>query len=153
MQHWKLNCFSTIYFRRNEVILHTFSEIFKRHYINLTSRAPIPFTTVSKSTLRPTQPPIQCVTEDLSLGVKRLGREVDHSPASSAEVKECVELYLHSPSTHLLRGSQLEAQGQIYLYLTHLSLVTDRMFLNNRIFSRNISRFVSLLASWQNHYF
>jgi hypothetical protein len=24
-------------------------------------------------------------------------RKVDHSPPSSAEVKECVELYLHSP--------------------------------------------------------
>jgi hypothetical protein len=30
-------------------------------------------------------------------GVKRLGREADHSPPSSAEVKEWVELYLHSP--------------------------------------------------------
>jgi hypothetical protein len=27
--------------------------------------------------------------------VKRLGYEADHSPPSSAEVKECVELYLH----------------------------------------------------------
>jgi hypothetical protein len=32
-----------------------------------------------------------------SLGVKRLGREVDHSTPSSAEVKEWVELYFHSP--------------------------------------------------------
>jgi hypothetical protein len=31
------------------------------------------------------------------LGVKRPGREADHSPPSSAEVKECMELYLHSP--------------------------------------------------------
>jgi hypothetical protein len=36
-------------------------------------------------------------TKALSLGVKRPGREGDHSPPSSAEVKECVELYLHSP--------------------------------------------------------
>jgi hypothetical protein len=27
--------------------------------------------------------------------VKRPGHEADHSPPSSAEVKECVELYLH----------------------------------------------------------
>jgi hypothetical protein len=27
------------------------------------------------------------------------GREADHSPLSSAEVKEWVELYLHSPNT------------------------------------------------------
>jgi hypothetical protein len=36
-------------------------------------------------------------TGALSLRVKRPGREADHSPPSSAEVKECVELYLHSP--------------------------------------------------------
>jgi hypothetical protein len=29
--------------------------------------------------------------------VKRLAREADHSPPSIAEVKECVEIYLHSP--------------------------------------------------------
>jgi hypothetical protein len=48
-------------------------------------------------TLGPTQPPIECVPGDLSLVVKRPGREADHSPPSSAEVKEYVELYLHSP--------------------------------------------------------
>jgi hypothetical protein len=30
------------------------------------------------------------------VGVKWPGREADHSPPSSSEVKECVELYLHS---------------------------------------------------------
>jgi hypothetical protein len=45
----------------------------------------------------PTQPPLQWVAGALSLGVKRPEREADHSPPSSAEVKECVELYLHSP--------------------------------------------------------
>jgi hypothetical protein len=35
--------------------------------------------------------------EALSLGIKRPGREADHSSPSSAEVKECVELCLHSP--------------------------------------------------------
>jgi hypothetical protein len=34
-----------------------------------------------------TQPPIQWVPGALSLGVKRKGREADHSPPSSAEVK------------------------------------------------------------------
>jgi hypothetical protein len=46
--------------------------------------------------LGPTQPPIQWVPGALSLGVKRSGREVGHSPQSGSEVKECVELYLHS---------------------------------------------------------
>jgi hypothetical protein len=44
-------------------------------------------------------PPIEWVIGALSLWVKRLGREADHSPPSRAEVKECVELYLHSPNT------------------------------------------------------
>jgi hypothetical protein len=53
----------------------------------------------------------------LSLGVKRPGREADHSPYS-AEVKEYVELYLYSPNTPSWRGAQLKkAQGQLYLYL------------------------------------
>jgi hypothetical protein len=37
--------------------------------------------------LGPTQPPIQWVPGALSLGVKWPGREADHSPPSSAEVK------------------------------------------------------------------
>jgi hypothetical protein len=35
--------------------------------------------------------------QGLSLGVKRLEREADHSPPSNADVKECLDLYLHSP--------------------------------------------------------
>jgi hypothetical protein len=41
--------------------------------------------------------PVQWAPGALSLGVKRSGREADHSLPSSAEVKECVDLYLHSP--------------------------------------------------------
>ena len=41
-------------------------------------------------------------TGSLSRGVKRPGRGVNHPPASSAEVKERVELYLHSLSWSLL---------------------------------------------------
>jgi hypothetical protein len=44
-------------------------------------------------------------------------READHSSPSSAEVKEWVELYLHSLSTPSWRGAQLGgAQGELYLY-------------------------------------
>jgi hypothetical protein len=65
-----------------------------------------------------TQPPIQWVPGAISLGVKRPGREADHSPPSSAEVKECVELYLHSSDTPSWRGAHLKkAKGQLYLYL------------------------------------
>jgi hypothetical protein len=40
------------------------------------------FTIMSGSALGPTQPPIQWVLGALSLGVKRPGREADHSPPS-----------------------------------------------------------------------
>jgi hypothetical protein len=45
------------------------------------------FTTTSRTALGPTQPPLQWVPGALSVGVKRPGREADHSPPSSAEVK------------------------------------------------------------------
>jgi hypothetical protein len=45
-------------------------------------------TTASRMALGTPQPLIQWVTGALSLGVKWLGREADHSPLSSAEAKE-----------------------------------------------------------------
>jgi hypothetical protein len=41
---------------------------------------------------------LRSLTKDiLSLGVKRPECEADHSTPSSAEVKDCVDIYLHSP--------------------------------------------------------
>jgi hypothetical protein len=83
------------------------------------------FTTASRTALGPTQPPIQWVPGAHSLGVKRPGREADHSPPSSAEVKECVELYLHSPNTPSWRGAQLKHRDTLpYLYL-YVGLLFD----------------------------
>jgi hypothetical protein len=48
-------------------------------------------------------------------GGKAAGREADHSPASSAEVKEWVELYLPSPNTPLWRGAQHRYNLTFYL--------------------------------------
>jgi hypothetical protein len=45
------------------------------------------FAAVPRLTLGPTRPPTQWVLGALSPGVKLLGREADHSPPSSAEVK------------------------------------------------------------------
>jgi hypothetical protein len=50
------------------------------------------FTTASRTVLGPT-PSYPMGTS----GVKRPGREADHSPPSSADVKECVELYPTPP--------------------------------------------------------
>jgi hypothetical protein len=58
-----------------------------------------------------------------SLGVKRPGRKTDHSPPSSAEVKD-VWSYTPLPHTPSWLGAQLKAQGQLYL------LDTKRVFVS-----------------------
>jgi hypothetical protein len=78
-----------------------------------------------------TQPPTQWVPGALSLGLKLLGREADHSRPSSAEVKKCLELHLHSPIR--LHGEMLsEAQRQLYLLCTMyiLSYIMRKVFWN-----------------------
>jgi hypothetical protein len=58
------------------------------------------FTTVFRKALRPTQPPIQWLPGVLSLGVKPPGREADHSPPSSAVVKNAWS-HTSTPPTRL----------------------------------------------------
>jgi hypothetical protein len=67
-------------------------------------------TTASRTAVGPTQSPSQWVPGALSLGVKRLGREADNSPPSSTDVKEWVELYLHSTNAPSWRGAQLNCR-------------------------------------------
>jgi hypothetical protein len=74
-------------------------------------------TIASRPALGPIQHPIQCVPWTLSLGVKWPVREADHSPPSSAEVKEWMELYLHSPNTPSWRGAQLKHRDSFTFYL------------------------------------
>jgi hypothetical protein len=50
-------------------------------------------------------------------GLKRPGREADHSPPSSAEVKNAWSYTSTSPYAFMIPCS-LKAQGQLYLYLT-----------------------------------
>jgi hypothetical protein len=58
------------------------------------------FTTESITALGPTQPPIQWVPGALSLGVKRLGHEADHSSPSSSEVKNAWSYTSAPPISH-----------------------------------------------------
>jgi hypothetical protein len=51
----------------------------------------------SRPTMDPNQLPIHCVPGDLSLGVKRQGRETGHSPKISAEIKK-IRMYTSIPS-------------------------------------------------------
>jgi hypothetical protein len=60
--------------------------------------------------------------------VKWPAREADHSPPSSAEVKEWVELYLHSPNTPPWRSAQLKNSTLLYftlLFMNALNLSVD----------------------------
>jgi len=54
--------------------------------------------------------------------VKWPGREADHSPPSNAEVKELVELYLHSTNTPPKRGAQLKHRDNFTFYLFNKTL-------------------------------
>jgi hypothetical protein len=82
--------------------------------------------------LGPTQFPTQWVPGALSLGVKRLGHEADHSPPSSAEVKEWVELYLHSPNMPSWRDAHLKHRDNFtltfYLYDTWRGITSAEGF-------------------------
>jgi hypothetical protein len=51
----------------------------------------------SRPALGSTQSPIKWVPGALSPRIKRPGREADHSPPDSADVKKNVDLYIHSP--------------------------------------------------------
>jgi hypothetical protein len=64
-------------------------------------------------------------TGAISLGIKRPGREADHSPPSSAEVKEWVDLYLHSPNTSSWRGAELSTGTTLLLSSSYLTLLSN----------------------------
>jgi hypothetical protein len=79
-------------------------------------------------------------TGTFSLGVRGPRLEAYHSLPSRAEVKEYVELYLHSPIQ--LHGVVLRAQGQ--LYLSHLPSLLYDLF-DSLIY--NIARVVQEFAA------
>jgi hypothetical protein len=74
------------------------------------------FTTASRLALAPTQPPIQRLTGALSLGVKRPGRETDHSHIVPRS-KNTSSYSSIPPYTFMLWCTVKKAQGQLYLYL------------------------------------
>jgi hypothetical protein len=59
------------------------------------------------------QLPVQWVLEALSLGVKQPDHEADHSPPSSAKVRECMELYLHCPNTSSWCGAYVKHRNNL----------------------------------------
>jgi hypothetical protein len=69
------------------------------------------FATASRPALWSTQPRIQCVPWALFSGVKRMGREADHSPISSDEIKNDWT-YISTPSIRLHGLLRNKHQGQ-----------------------------------------
>jgi hypothetical protein len=68
--------------------IHLMQTHFNKSGVRIPAGVGIFLDTVSRPSLGSTQPPIQWVRGCLSLGVKRPGHEADHSPPSSAEVRE-----------------------------------------------------------------
>jgi hypothetical protein len=71
--------------------------------------------------LGPTQPSIQWVPGALSLGVKRPGREADHSPNIIPRSRMC-GVILSLPHYVLMAWCSVKAQVQLYLTLPYLTL-------------------------------
>jgi len=74
-----------------------------RGFVSHHGREILLFTTASGTDLGPTHPPIQWVLGSLSLRVKQLGREADHAPLSSAEVRNEWSHIFTSPICLLLK--------------------------------------------------
>jgi hypothetical protein len=100
-----------------------------------------------RTALGPTQPPSQWVPGALSLGVKRSGREADHSSQSSAEVKEWVGLYLHYPNTPSWRGAQLKHRD-FNFYLLHFLSKPYTGFSSAANTRNDVSGFIHGMAAW-----
>jgi hypothetical protein len=58
-------------------------------------------------------------------GVKRPGRKPDYSLPSSTEVKEWVELYIHSSNTPSCRGAYLSTETTLLFLLLSVSTVLE----------------------------
>jgi hypothetical protein len=74
------------------------------------------FITVSRTALGPTQLPIQWVPGALSLGVKRLGLETNHSSPCSAEVKNAWS-YTSTPQCFFIACCLVKHRGNFTFYL------------------------------------
>jgi hypothetical protein len=78
--------------------------------------------------LRSTQPPIQWVPGAIFTGIKRPGREVDHSPPSSAEVKK---MWIYTSTPIRLHGVVLNLKRRIFWDVSCILLHIYRRFGKN----------------------
>jgi hypothetical protein len=80
------------------------------------------FTTASRPALGPTPPPIQWVPGALSQRVKRPGREADHSPPYSAEVKN-EWIYISTPQYISIAWYSVKESTRTILSLLYFTYV------------------------------
>jgi hypothetical protein len=73
------------------------------------------FSKSSRPALGSTQPPIQYVPGALSPGVKRPGRESDHSPPASAEIKK-MWIYTSTPPYAFMAQYLIRSAQGLYLF-------------------------------------
>jgi hypothetical protein len=105
---WVYNiCFERIFSPKNEEVGGCIAQWYSTGLWTVWSGVRIPvqagsflLTTTFRPSLGPTQPPIQWIQGVLPLGVKWPGREADHSPPSSAEVKNAWS-YIFTPPVRL----------------------------------------------------
>jgi hypothetical protein len=97
------------------------------------------FTTASRTALGPTQAPIQWVPRALSLGIKRVGREADHSLPFSAEVKNTSTRQYVFMAWYLVKHRD---NFTFYLYICRCNVTNLRLRLGSQGVSKyKISRF------------
>jgi hypothetical protein len=91
------------------------------------------FTTVPTTAMEPTQLPVQWVPGALSRGVKRPGREADHSPPSSAEVNN-VWSYTSTPQYVFMAWCLIKHRENFTFIYLFLSEVMTLDFLQSKNF-------------------
>jgi hypothetical protein len=99
------------------------------------------FTTASITALGPTQPPIQWVPGALNLGEKRPGREADHSPPSSAEVKNAWS-YTSTPQYVFMAWCLVKHRDNFNFYLYPVVKVNSSNLLFTLCLTFNICFFI-----------
>jgi hypothetical protein len=87
--------------------------------------------TSSKPIVGPTHPPVHWVPRVLSTGVKRPGHEADHSPLSSAEIKNdgVIPPLLHMSSWH--SDNFTFTFRQLHRYFPNMAMTVPFQFLPN----------------------
>jgi hypothetical protein len=89
------------------------------------------FTTASRSALGPTQPFMQWVPGILSLEVRRPGREADHSPPSSAEVKNAWNYTSTPPYPSMTWCSVKKKHRDNFIFYLHFMMTRSFLSIPN----------------------